>query len=215
MRISRRLFLATAGAPAAYLAAGLPALGWAAQAIPFAAVKMVAGSPYKTGYAHGSALKVQIARTAEFYRGWLREYTERTTDELLREAGRYLRPLEQHCPQMLEEIRGIADGAGQPLEVILMINARTDLLVTAQAHSSVARTRVYGLCTAGTQCRGSLHRAGPELGLAATNAAEHMPAATEDSATQICGYADRGRHGGEDRHERPPWRMPEFSRTPG
>ena len=140
MKLGRRAFLAGTGAGLAYLATGLPtraavqatsALA-AAPTAPFATLEAT-GPPREVGLAHGRALRKEIARTADFYKKWLGGGTGRTEDELLAEAARYAAPVKKYCPQLWAEIRGIAEGAGQPREVILMINARTDLLVTAQA----------------------------------------------------------------------------------
>lgn len=46
---------------------------------------------------------------------------------VVEEAGRYVKSLEQVAPRYLEEIRGIAEGAGLPFLHVLALNVRTEI----------------------------------------------------------------------------------------
>ena len=68
-----------------------------------------------------------------FYEKWLKEKTKQGPTVLRRCARRYEEPLAQYAPAMLEEMEGIAKGARLTLDDVLLVNARTDLAVTAKA----------------------------------------------------------------------------------
>ena len=46
---------------------------------------------------------------------------------VVEEAGRYAGPLEALAPRYLQEIRGIAEGAGLPFLDVLALNVRTEI----------------------------------------------------------------------------------------
>jgi isopenicillin-N N-acyltransferase-like protein len=50
---------------------------------------------------------------------------------ILDHARQYLRPIEEYAPHLLEEMRGIAEGAGVSLDEILALNCRTEILSLA------------------------------------------------------------------------------------
>jgi isopenicillin-N N-acyltransferase-like protein len=103
------------------------------------------GEPGDLGLAQGRAFPEKIRANLSFYVRWLSD-SGQTTPERLRELARGFRPvLEEHFPDMLEEIDGVARGARLPLEDILLINARTDLLALVKAE--LAETRAAA-CTA-------------------------------------------------------------------
>ncbi len=98
----------------------------------------VAGTPYARGRAYGAAVPGRVARSAEIYGRALDGL--RTGDDVRRQlidefAGR----IEAFGTHYLEEMRGIADGAGVPLDDVVMINARTEIV--ARARRLAAQTR--------------------------------------------------------------------------
>ena len=91
---------------------------------------MATGSPGSIGFNHGRRFRSEIGHNVAFYDRWLGEHTQQDSAGLRQQARRYKRPLAQYAPAILEEMEGIAKGAKTSLDEILMINARTDLLVT-------------------------------------------------------------------------------------
>lgn len=73
-----------------------------------------------------------------------------TWDQVTHEASTYVAPLQTTCPRYLEEIEGLAAGAGVPFLSVLALNVRTEItfgLFTAPAHPSHADPPSDG-CTA-------------------------------------------------------------------
>lgn len=86
------------------------------------------GPPHARGIAYGSAAAAQTrhsiasyARLFAFLRGW-------QWQEAQIRARKYLPVLDSVAPHLLEEMRGIAIGAGQSFDDILTLNVRTELL---------------------------------------------------------------------------------------
>ncbi|MEN7527447.1 C45 family peptidase [Cupriavidus sp. DL-D2] len=87
----------------------------------------VTGDPYHRGLQHGRAVPERIAAGATLYRAQLgrRGLDDATIDRLARAM---LPQIEAFEPAYLEEIRGIAEGAGTSLEDVVVINCRTEML---------------------------------------------------------------------------------------
>lgn len=87
----------------------------------------VAGGAYDRGHQHGRAVPERVAAGAALYRAQLghRGLDEATIGRLARSM---IPQIEAFDPIYLEEMRGIADGAGVTLEDVLMINCRTEML---------------------------------------------------------------------------------------
>ena len=90
--------------------------------MPFPLVD-VAGSPREMGRQHGEQAREQVRAFAEH----LIESNEASREEVLRATG-FFRPLfEQHCPELGEEIAGVAEGAGISLEEAYLIQIRGEI----------------------------------------------------------------------------------------
>ncbi len=85
------------------------------------------GSPYEMGLTHGQALTAQIKANFNAYVQKIQNSCGHTPDVINIHAKKFLPELERAAPQLLEEMHGIADGAGVSLETVLVINARTEL----------------------------------------------------------------------------------------
>ncbi|KAH8670930.1 acyl-coenzyme A:6-aminopenicillanic acid acyl-transferase-domain-containing protein [Xylariales sp. PMI_506] len=91
------------------------------------------------GLTHGRRASEQIRGSIAFYGGLFERSCGLTWPEVRREAERYVAPLEILCPRYLDEIRGIADGAGLAFLDILALNVRTEInfgLFTVASSSS-------------------------------------------------------------------------------
>lgn len=103
------------------------------QPFPFVSVS---GSPHERGVQYGKAVPERIRRSISLYAG--------TLDELGLDAAQKARLIGGFADQVaafgahyLEEMRGIADGAGVSLDEIILVNARTE--VVAQARRAANR----------------------------------------------------------------------------
>ncbi len=130
MQVSRRALLGGSAALLTELALGR--LARAAAPLPFPELE-AAGSPGSLGLAHGRAASAAIGRNLAFYLRWLGAETKREPKALLALAGSFTAPLRRCFPAQLEELEGIARGAGRRLDEILLLNARTDLALLGRA----------------------------------------------------------------------------------
>lgn len=110
-------------------------------------VMELSGTPYEIGYGHGSQCKEQVLASLNYYTkvcaalgiGW----------EACRRVGlSYEEAIRGFDPDLLEEMRGIADGAGLLYEDILAINARSELTRMDMTDKLAELDLLSGGCTA-------------------------------------------------------------------
>jgi isopenicillin-N N-acyltransferase-like protein len=87
--------------------------------MPFPYVE-VAGTPYEMGREHGRQASAQIAGLVDY----LVTGSGRSREEVLRAALRFQPLFQAHCPALLEEVRGLAEGAGLRFEEALLLQIR-------------------------------------------------------------------------------------------
>jgi len=97
----------------------------------------VSGTPYERGRQYGAALPARIAASAGLY--------GKTLDELGYDAAgksglikRFSATVGEFGEHYLEEMRGIADGAGVAFEDVVMINCRTEVIAQARKERAEA-----------------------------------------------------------------------------
>lgn len=88
------------------------------------------GSSYEVGFAHGSQIPRRIATCIEIYAKLYRELLDINWAEAKRRAAAFILPLAKSSPDILEEMRGIADGAKVDHLDILALNIRSELALT-------------------------------------------------------------------------------------
>jgi isopenicillin-N N-acyltransferase-like protein len=114
---------------------------------------LLAGSPFELGRAHGRAYGDVIARQVRENLQSISILAERRTgrplppEQILATSRQYLDLLEEHLPDLHEETRGIADGAGLPLLEVFTLNGYLDLYDLTFPRSEDAAVRRGG-CTA-------------------------------------------------------------------
>lgn len=82
----------------------------------------VSGNSYEMGYQHGE----QAANLIERHILWIEKLTGTSRDRLCQNAVAFLPMIEALSPALVEEIHGLADGAGISFEVGLLCQARTE-----------------------------------------------------------------------------------------
>ncbi len=81
----------------------------------------LAGTPYQMGLMHGTALKAEITELVKRWKTDLAETYKTSAEDFIRRFLRYtdFRPsIERWTPGLLDEVRGIADGAGVDFETM-------------------------------------------------------------------------------------------------
>lgn len=96
----------------------------------------VSGTPFERGRQYGAAVPSRIRRSIELYGDQLAKlgYDEADKSRLINE---FAREIEAFGPHYLEEMRGIAAGAGVAFEDIVMINARTEVVAKARLEKNM------------------------------------------------------------------------------
>ena len=106
---------------------------------PFPHVR-VEGSAIERGRQYGTKAAERITRSVEAYREVFRHYAGWDWQTVRREAARFEAPIAAFRPSCLEEMRGIAEGAGIGFRDVLAINVRTEVMFAARARQAAALT---------------------------------------------------------------------------
>ncbi len=97
---------------------------------PFPLIDL-AGSPRERGRTHGKAAADRLKRGAKMYaESLLKSGVE--WKELERRAEAMVPGIEHFDPAYVEEMRGIAEGAGEPFAAVMLMNARTEMVAAAR-----------------------------------------------------------------------------------
>jgi isopenicillin-N N-acyltransferase-like protein len=104
--------------------------------MPFAEAVMLElirlkGTPYEMGRQHGEQLAVKIRELSGIRFNLATTFAgdhgvDVSREDCVKLARVHLPLHEEHCPEVVEEWRGIADGAGIPIEDVFFANALTD-----------------------------------------------------------------------------------------
>ena len=104
----------------------------------------IQGAPYERGLQYGRACPEEIVVSIQSYTDMLALRKKMTWAQAKKLAQKYLPAIEACDPDYVEEMRGIADGAGVTFEDILVLNARSEL-----QHTSIPAELEDGMeCTA-------------------------------------------------------------------
>lgn len=79
------------------------------------------------GQQHGQAAKAEVHGSITFYSAFFNERTKLSWPEVRNVARGFLPWLEAAYPEYVEEMKGVADGAGLDLESIVALNVRTEI----------------------------------------------------------------------------------------
>jgi isopenicillin-N N-acyltransferase like protein len=114
---------------------------------PFPHIR-VEGSPTDRGRSYGEQAADRVRRSIDAYRDVFQDYAGWDWATVTSEALRYREAVERFEPRYLEELQGVAEGAGVPFEDVLAINVRTEVMFAAKARSSEEEGRRVGECSA-------------------------------------------------------------------
>ncbi len=86
------------------------------------------GSPHEIGMQHGQKARDLVNKCINNYQLIFQVMGNASWDEITGEARKFLPAVEKHFPELVEEMEGVAEGAGVDFDSILAINARSELL---------------------------------------------------------------------------------------
>ncbi|WP_421995755.1 C45 family autoproteolytic acyltransferase/hydolase [Reyranella sp.] len=97
---------------------------------PFPLIEL-SGPPRERGRQHGKAAADRLRRGAKMYAESLVK-TGVDWKELERRAEAMVPTIDRFDPTYVEEMRGIAEGAGEPFAAVVLMNARTEMVAAAR-----------------------------------------------------------------------------------
>ncbi|MGZ3609006.1 MAG: C45 family autoproteolytic acyltransferase/hydrolase [Ktedonobacteraceae bacterium] len=86
------------------------------------------GDPFTRGFHLGSSEKERVKHTITAYMGIFAQTSGLHHEAVLSHAERFMPSIAQYAPHLLDEMRGIAQGAGRDIREIVAINVRTELM---------------------------------------------------------------------------------------
>ena len=108
----------------------------------------VEGTSYQRGRQYGRQAAARVRLSARAYQQTFAHYAGWDWPAVRREAARFEAPIGKVMPAYLEELRGIADGAGLDLADVLAINVRTEVMYAAKARQAPTTARLPAECSA-------------------------------------------------------------------
>ena len=94
---------------------------------PFPVIS-IEGDAHECGVQHGEYAAERVARTIRFYLGVFGKHSKLSLEEVRERARGFLAQIQAIDAAIVEELRGIAEGARQQLEDIVAVNCRTELM---------------------------------------------------------------------------------------
>jgi isopenicillin-N N-acyltransferase like protein len=105
----------------------------------------VEGTPYDRGRQYGAQARAQVHLSVQAYQRVFAYYAGWDWPRVHRAAAAFEAPIAAFRPAYLDEMRGIADGAGLDLADVLAINVRTEVMFAAKARQAPLAGRVRDL----------------------------------------------------------------------
>lgn len=85
------------------------------------------GTHFEIGKQHGQALKQLIQESITFRSTEIKNRTGQSFSEIIAQVDEYLSYSEEHAPDLLEEVEGIAEGAGIPFREVFFLQVASDI----------------------------------------------------------------------------------------
>lgn len=98
----------------------------------------IGGTAHERGRQYGEQAAQRVHRSIAAYAVVFAHYAQWDWARVRQEARRFLPPIEDFGPAYVEEMRGIADGAGVAFDDIVAINVRTEVMYAAKARNAAA-----------------------------------------------------------------------------
>lgn len=110
----------------------------------------VSGGPGDRGRQYGIQARERIGISIGLYRRVFEHYAGWSWDRVVGHARAYLPAIEAAHPRYLQEIVGIAEGAGHAVDDILAINVRTEIMFAAVARQAAGECTAFAVLPAAT-----------------------------------------------------------------
>jgi isopenicillin-N N-acyltransferase-like protein len=101
------------------------------------------GAPYERGLQYGRQARERIERSLSLYEEVFEHYAGWDWRQVGDYAETFLSKIEAYRPHFVEEIQGIADGAGLALRDVLALNVRTEILFAAVARAAASECTAF------------------------------------------------------------------------
>ncbi|MGW6058210.1 C45 family autoproteolytic acyltransferase/hydolase [Streptomyces sp. NPDC055189] len=88
----------------------------------------ISGTPVERGRQYGEAVRPQLHAALAYYEEAFGQSSGLTWDQVADRAARWLEPVRDYAPHLIDEMRGIAEGAGVNLLDVLALNARGEVI---------------------------------------------------------------------------------------
>ncbi|MFE3213694.1 C45 family autoproteolytic acyltransferase/hydolase [Streptomyces antimycoticus] len=88
----------------------------------------ISGPPAERGRQYGEAARGRVGAALAYYEQAFGESSGLTWGQVTARAERWLEPVRAYAPELVEEMSGIADGAGVGLLDVLALNARGEII---------------------------------------------------------------------------------------
>jgi len=110
------------------------------------------GRPFDDGLAHGRAAAEGVAENVRIYFARFQREARLAPEQTRARARQYLAVIDREAPAYGAAMRGVAEGARLPLDDVVVLNARYEILYSQYSRLNQTRTRAQGLpaggCTA-------------------------------------------------------------------
>jgi isopenicillin-N N-acyltransferase-like protein len=87
----------------------------------------VSGEPYELGFQHGSQTKAAVEHNVRFYLDLWNYFSGVKRDQVIEDARVFIPYIKKLDAQLLEELRGVAEGSEAHFEEIIALNCRWEL----------------------------------------------------------------------------------------
>lgn len=107
----------------------------------------ISGKPYDLGLQHGTQAKAAINKNVLFYLAHWEYFSGVSREQVLQDASKFIPYIEEFDPELIEELKGLAEGSGRQFEEIIALNARWELNY-AYNKWAIPKAYIPGGCTA-------------------------------------------------------------------
>jgi len=103
----------------------------------------VRGTAHERGLQYGAQATERVKRSVELYREVFLRYAGWDWDQVTQHAQTYVAAIEAYRAHLLDEMQGIAEGAGLAFEDVLALNVRTEIMFAAVARAAAQECTAF------------------------------------------------------------------------
>ncbi|WP_019122556.1 C45 family autoproteolytic acyltransferase/hydolase [Brevibacillus massiliensis] len=96
--------------------------------LPFLHLKVQESDPFQRGKFIGERVSDKINGNVEIYKKIFKEYANADWDTVQTKALRFVEPIQEYAPEMIEELKGMAKGSDLDLADLIALNVRTEIM---------------------------------------------------------------------------------------